>query len=151
MIRRTDQGDLKIHLMHVPEMPEMFLDPPKVELISIERTDRYVINAKPEHLFFRKVLRAITNRRVEDFLDTYNLLHTAGTTGRKQIITYAKSKDAAAISKGIKILAGEPEYFKKELAPRLAHAETDLSPARMKVLAHLIAAELNKTANEISE
>lgn len=151
MLRRTNQGELRVHLMHVPEMPEMFVDPPRVELVSIEQTDTYVLNAKPEHLFFRKALRAITERRVEDFLDTYNLLHTTGASGRNQIITYAKSKDAAAVSKGLKILAGEPEYFKKELVPRLAYTETDLSPARMKELANLIAAELSKTGHEISD
>lgn len=151
MLRRTDQGDLRVHIMHIPEMPEMFVHPPRVELVSIEKTDSYVLNARPEHLFFRKALRAITERRVEDFLDTYNLLHTAGASGRNQIITYAKSKDAAAVSKGIRTLAGEPEYFKKELASRLGYAEADLSPARMKELAHLIAAELSKTAHEISD
>ena len=151
MLRRTDQGDLRVHLMHVPEMPEMFVDPPRVELVSIEQTDSYVLNARPEHLFFRKALRAITERRVEDFLDTYNLFHTAGASGRNQIITYARSKDATAVSRGIKILAGEPENFKKELASRLAYAEADLSPARMKALAHLVAAELSKTANAISD
>ena len=132
-------------------MPEMFVNPLRLELVSIEKTGSYVRNARSEHLFFRKALRAITERRVEDFLDTYNLLHTAGTSGRRQITAYSKLKDAPAVSKGLKILAGEPEYFKTELTSRLAYVEADLSPARMKALAQLIAARLNKTADEISD
>ncbi len=151
MIRRTEIGDLKVHIMHVPEMPEMFVNPPRLELVSIEKTGSYVLNAKSEHLFFRKALRAITERRVEDFLDTYNLFHTAGASGREQIIGYAKSKDAVAVSKGLKILAGEPEDLRRELSSRLAYVEADLSPGRMKALAQLMAVELNKTADEISD
>ncbi len=151
MIRRTEIGDLKVHIMHVPEMPEMFVNPLRLELVSIEKTGSYVLNARSEHLFFRKALRAITERRVEDFLDTYNLLHTAGTSGRRMITAYSKLRDATAVSKGLKILAGEPEYFKRELNSRLVYGEADLSPARMKALAQLIAARLNKTADEISD
>lgn len=151
MLRRTDHGDLKVHIMHVPEMPEMFTSPSKLELVSIEKTDSYVINARAEHLFSRKTLRAITERRVEDFLDTYNLLHTGGASGRREIIEYARSKDSSAISKGLKTLAREPQYFAKELSSRLTYVEADLSQGRMKALAQSIAAELNKTADEVLE
>ena len=58
MIRRTELGDLKVHIMHVPEMPEMFVNPLRLELVSIEKTGSYVPNARSEHLFFRKALRA---------------------------------------------------------------------------------------------
>ncbi len=150
MLRRTEKGELRVHIMHPPEMPEMFAHSRRVELVSLVKTNRFVLTARAEHLFFRKALRAATERRVEDFLDTYNLLHAVGSLGRKRITTYARAKDPAAVSRGLKILAAEPEYFERELPSRLAYVETDLSPARMKVLAYSIADELNRTADEIS-
>ncbi len=150
MLRRTEKGDLKVHIMHVPIMPEMFAKPLRLELVSIETTDTFVLNVRPEHLFFRKAIRATTERRVEDFVDTYNLLRTGGTIGRKQIIAYAKSKNPGAASKGLSILSGEPEYFAKELGLRLGYVEGDISPQAMRTLARSIAIQVNRVADEIS-
>lgn len=149
MIRTTDAGNITVHIMHVPEMPEMFTEPPRLELVSIESTDRKVPNARAEHLFFRKCIRANKEKRVEDFLDTYYILQSVGASRRHYLISYAKTKEASAAANGLKNLAKDHESYIAELATRLTYVENDTSAKRLKEIAYSISQELEKAATEI--
>lgn len=149
MLRRTDVGIIKVHIMHAPEMPEMFTNPLRLELVSIETTDRKVPNARAEHLFFHKCIRANTEKRVEDFLDTYYILQSIGASRRRDLIAYAKDKDANATANGLKILAEDPESYIPQLNARLTYVENDRSTGRLKEIAYSISQELLKVGGEI--
>jgi hypothetical protein len=149
LLRTTDAGSIKVHIIHAPEMPEMFTDPPRLELVSIETTDRKVSNARAEHIFFRKCIRANTEKRVEDFLDTHYILQSAGAWRRRDLIPYAKAKDAKAVANGLKILASDPQSYIPQLDARLTYMENDRSTRRLKEIAYSISQELVKVAAEI--
>jgi hypothetical protein len=148
-LRRTSSGELRIHIMHVPDMPEMFESPLRLQLVSVEDTERTVRNARAEHLFFRKSLRASRERRVEDFLDLYSLIVVAGSKGKRKLVEFAKAKDASSASSGLEILSRSAEYFAPQLRPRLTYVEPDLSASRLNEIAYSIAKELEKAATEI--
>jgi hypothetical protein len=149
LLRTTDAGSIKVHIMHAPEIPEMFTDPPRLELVSIETTDRTVPNARAEHLFFRKCIRANSEKRVEDFLDTYYILQALGASRKQDLIRFARTKDAQAVTNGLTILAGDPESYIPKLSARLTYVENDRSAARVKEIAYSISQELAGIAGEI--
>ena len=149
MLRTTDAGGIKVHIMHAPEMPEMFANPIPLELVSIETTDRNVSNARAEHLFFRKCIRANTEKRVEDFLDTYNILQSVGAPQRGGIIAYVKTKDPKATVNGLKILAEDPASYIPQLNARLTYVEKDCSRGRLKEIAYSISQSLLQFSEEI--
>ena len=150
MLRATDAGRLKVHIMHVPDMPEMFDNPPHLELVSIEKTEYKVPNGSAETLFYRKALRANKEKRVEDFLDLHHLLVSLGNTGRSALVSYLKSKDARAAANGLNVLSSEPESFIPEFRTRLAYVDADLLIASMKPKASTISHELRQVAAEIT-
>jgi len=150
MLRTTDVGSLKFHIMHVNDLPEMFDKPPHLELVSIEKTDYKVPNGSAHTLFYRKALRANKEKRVEDFLDLYHLLVGLGSTKRSAMVAYVKSKDSKAAVNGLGVLSSDPESFVPELKSRLAYVDTNLSIANMKAKAYTISQELEKIAAEIA-
>jgi len=149
LLRTTDAGSVKVHIMHAPEILEMFTDPPRLELVSIETTDRTVPNARAEHLFFRKCIRANTEKRVEDFLDTYYILQSVGVSRRQDLIRFAKAKDAQAVANGLGILVSDPESYIPQLSARLTYVEADRSTTRLREIAYSISQELVRLAGEI--
>lgn len=149
LLRTTDAGSIKVHIMHAPEMPEMFTKPPRLELVSIETTDRMVPNVRAEHQFFRKCIRANTEKRVEDFLDTYYILQSLGVSRRQDLIRFAKAKDAQAVANGLKILASDSESYIPQLDARLTYVEADRSSARLREIAYSISQALLGLAGEI--
>jgi hypothetical protein len=150
LLRTTDAGSIKVHIMQAPEMPEMFTNPPRVDLVSIETTDRTVPNARAEHLFFRRCIRANTEKRVEDFLDTHYIVQSLGISGRQDLIQFAKTKDAQAVANGLKILASDPESYIPQLDARLTYVEADRSTTRLREIAYSISQALLRLAGEIS-
>jgi len=149
MLRTTDAGSIKVHIMHVPEVPETFTDPHRLELVSIETTDRTVPTARPEHLLFRKCIRANTEKRVEDFLDVHYILQSVGASRRQELTQFAKFKDAQSVANGLRILANDPESYIPQLSVRLTYVETDCSTTRLREIAYSISQELERLAGEI--
>jgi hypothetical protein len=150
MLRTTDAGSIKVHIMHVPEIPEMFTNPPRLELVSIETTDRTVPNARAEHLLFRKCIRANAEKRVEDFLDAYDIINSVGVSRRQDLIHFAKVKDAQSVANGLRILASDPESYIPQLSARLTYVETDRSTTRLRQIAYSISQELERVADTLA-
>ena len=149
LLRTTDAGSIKVHIMHAPEIPEMFTDSPRLELVSIETTERKVHNASAEHLFFRKCIRANTEKRVEDFLDTYYILRSLGASRRRDEFRFVTAKDPEAVANGLKILSSDPESYIPQLNARLTYVENDRSTTRLKEIAYSISQELVRVTGEI--
>ena len=150
MLRKTEHGLLKIHIMYVIDMPEMFQKPPRLELITIEETNYKVPNAQASALFYRKSLRANKEKRVEDFLDLYHIIRSLNAVKRAALIAYLKSKDVKAVVKGLNVLSSDPENYIASLKDRLAYVESDTSVPNMKSKAYTISQELQTVVKEIT-
>ncbi len=125
----TEKAYLKIHIMHVPDMPELFTNSEKVGLESVIPLGESVTTVSRECLFYRKALRACSETRAEDFLDLTFLLTTATSEQRKSIENYcAKSEKKEMVKQGLRFLISKKGDFVSQVETRLTYVSLSKPP-----------------------
>ena len=113
---------LKLHIMNVPDLPEMFPGEMR-KLETVLKIDRRVPNASRNCLFYRKAIRANKEARPEDFLDLTFILESSSKTEVDQLISFCSIESRKTpVSTGIQHLVNNRKNFRSEIVSRLAHA-----------------------------
>ena len=122
-VRWVDEKQfVRIHVMFVPDMPEMFEEYEETELETVVPAGAKVRTANRKHLFFRKATRALKVSRPEDFMDLIFILRAAGTS-KEDIATYcAHPKRCEGAIRGLEILVSDRANFVQKVSERLVYA-----------------------------
>lgn len=114
---------VRIHLMGVFQMPEMFneFEDLNLETVLPIRAKVHTVNRK--HLFYRKAIRALKESRPEDFMDLTFILQTAGTR-LPEIVEYCSARSKReSVTRGLETLISDRKKFVGEIGNRLVYAD----------------------------
>ncbi len=113
---------LRIHMMGIFEVPEMFKEYEDVDLETVLPIQAKVHTANRKHLFYRKATRALKESRPEDFMDLTFILQTAGAH-LSEIVEYCAARSRReSVLRGLEILISDRTKFVGEVGNRLVYA-----------------------------
>jgi len=114
---------LNIHIMRVPDMPEMFSEYEELRLETVVPVRAKVPTANRKHLFFRKARRALKEIRVEDFLDLTFLIRTSRGAQLGEMLNYCSAIDKKTmVTRGLDALVSNRVGFTAQAKSRLLYA-----------------------------
>jgi hypothetical protein len=130
-VRWVDRDQfMRIHVMLVPDMPEMFKEYEETDLETVVPAGARVRTANRKHLFFRKATRALKESRSEDFMDLTFILRAADTS-KEDIATYcADPKRREGVIRGLEILVSDRAKFIQQVSDGLVYAALPKPPAQ---------------------
>lgn len=119
----SKEAYLNLHIMRVPDVPEMLSHKHLMRLETVIPVERTVPTADRRYLFYRKASRANTEARVEDFMDLTFLIDTATGEQLQQLAEYCSDpRKKPVIVKGIKNQISKKRDYIESVQTRLVYA-----------------------------
>ena len=114
---------MRIHIMGVFDMPEMFEEYEDIDLETAVPIKAKTHTAHRKHLFYRKAVRAQKESRPEDFMDLTFILQTAGVH-LQEIVDYCSLKNnREGVRRGLEILISDRKKFVDQVGSRLVYED----------------------------